>query len=148
MHHVFEDDFDNGQEAERARDQSSQGHQAERKDRDIDQHADPEPDELAKIVTAAPLSPLHVANPDRPDILGNLEDQTIDVGIRRPGFSDLVHHETAQATKAAQIKLLWFFDDEVRDQISQAAAGIAPPGVFFVIVNAKDNVALLGFGNG
>ena len=148
MEHVFEHDFDDGEKPERAGDHPRQGHQAERQDRDVDQHADPKPHEFAKVVAAASLGALDMTHARGADVLGDLENEAVDVRVRRAGFRDLVDHETAEATKAAQVKFFRLLHHEVGDEIGELAAGIAPPGMFFPVVNAEDNVAVFRFGNG
>ena len=85
---------------------------------------------------------------DRADVLRDLKNKAVDVRIRRARFRDLVDHEPAQASEAAQIKFARLVDHEVGDQIREPTSGVTPPGVFLAFVNAEDDVALLRFGNG
>src|SRR5436190_18033032 len=97
MPQMLDDDFDDGEKTEGAGEHSREGHQAKRENGDVDQHADPEPDELAEVVAAAPLVPLDVPHRNGADVLGDLENQTVDIRIRRARFPDLVDNEAAQA---------------------------------------------------
>src|SRR5256714_7053648 len=105
---TFDDHFDDGEKPERARDQSRERHKAKRQNGNVYQHADPEPDKLAKIVAAAALYPLDVAHRNGADVLRDLENQAVDIRIRRARFRDLVDHEAAHAAETAQVKFARF----------------------------------------
>src|SRR3954463_8742030 len=97
MPEMLDEDFDDREKTEGAGEHSGEGHQAKRENGDVDQHADPKPDELAEVVDAAPLVPLGVPHHNGADVLGDLENQAVDIRIRRARFRDLVDNETAQA---------------------------------------------------
>src|SRR2546423_10554199 len=144
---MFNHYFDDGEKPERARDHSCKSHQAKWQNGNVHQHADPKPDEPAKIVAAAALGPLDVAHLRRTDVLGDLENQAVDIRIRRARFGDLIDDEATHAAETAQVKFARLVDDEIGDAIREPAAGVAPPRVFLAFVNAENDVALFRFGH-
>src|SRR4051794_40546999 len=148
MPEMLDNDFDDREKTEGAGEHSGEGHQAKRKNGDVDEHADPKPDELAEVVAATPLVPLEVPHRNGADVLGDLENQTVDIRIRRARFRDLVDNEATQAAETAQVKFWRLVDHEIGDPIGQPTAGVAPPGVLFADVDAEDHVAFLRFGDG
>src|SRR5947209_7471702 len=148
MQNMFENDFDYRKETKAARDQTGQRHEAEWNDGNVDQHAEPKPNELAETVSARPVRPLNVTHSNRPGVLGYLENQAVDIRIGRVRLSNFIRHKTAQAPKTRQVKFLWFVDDKIRDAIREPASGVTPPDVFFPVVDCKNNIAVFRLGRG
>src|ERR1700731_4403422 len=71
---MLEHHFDHGEETERARDHARQGHEAQRQDREIHQHAQPKPRQLPKRVAASALLAFHVPHARRAHVLRHLEN--------------------------------------------------------------------------
>src|SRR5204862_3507211 len=101
---------------------------AKRQNGNVHQHADPEPDKLAKIIAAVALYPLDVAHRKGADVLRDLENQAVDIRIRRARCRDLVDHEATHEEENAQVKFARFIDDEIGDAVDGPNADVAPPG--------------------
>src|ERR1043166_5804831 len=110
---MFDNHFDDGEKAERARDHSRKRHQSQRQNGNVDQHADPKPEELSKVVAAAALDPPDMTDLRRANVLRDLENQAVDVRIWRARFRDFVDDEAAHAAETAQVKFARFVDDEI-----------------------------------
>src|SRR5205085_10556106 len=132
---MLEHYFDHSEKSERARDHARESHETEWKDGEIHQHTEPEPRQFPDRVAASALLAFHVTHPRGADVLRDLKNQPIDIWIRSARLGDLVRDETTDAAKTRQIKLPRFFHDEIRDEIGERAAGVAPPGVLLPFVD-------------
>src|ERR1700674_884370 len=132
---MLEHHFDHGKKTKRTGDHAGEGHKAQWQDGEIHQHAQPKPRQLPERVAASALLAFHVPHARRAHVLRHLENQPVDIRIRIARLGDFIRDQAAHATEARQIKLSRFFHDEIRDEISERAASVAPPGVLFPFVD-------------
>ena len=78
------------------------------------------------------------------DVLGHLQDKTVDIRKRPVIAGDLARDKGAHAAEAREVEPLWLVEDKPGDPVGEAAAEIAPVGVpLLVVIGVDDLMAAL-----
>ena len=139
----LDDDDDGGQRPQRAEAQAEQRGEPQRHHREIEEHRQPQPDQPAQRVVRSTLDTRQMVDLQASDILRDLEDQPVDIGIRPlVARRDALAHEGGDAAEAREIEARRLVDQPVGAPVGEAAAEVAPGGMLLLGIVGVDRVVV------